>query len=525
MRALALVSSLVVACTGESKPSPGPTAMEVAAQAFAPPSVGPQVIVEVDLAGASATEMEAQVVMPIEHALVGKVAGIDAIAWSGFARVTVTLPAGTEPFAGASLVREALPSSALPAAALAPAVRRGPADHRVLFVIADEIATDPAASDALVERVGPIPGLSSITRCGGQQQRAQVRIDSTQLAALGLGVDALVDAVDRIDAGIFETPTAAAMVARLEAARVGPVGLTEVAHVGIAARRPRCPTLASDGRQPYIVQIRGDDRGLAQVIDALDELTQRDARLRHARWFGPQPEALARVWPSAPLQQHERALAAWLARNDGGPAWLLQEGPEDAWLMGATPQALRSASAPGDGVHVHWGGGPSPLLVRLCGASLDSLQTAATRVVAALAGDATLAAVVARTAVMVPRWQIELDHDALARHGVSVAAVRRVVTLLTGEPIPLAAGLVEVVAEPGAPTSQLALRGTDGALVPLLSLVHVTTDAEPGAIRRIDAVRCTEVELDATDATDRAAIATRLQRDVALPSGVSLTLP
>lgn len=517
VRALWSLASLALACTGESKPTPGPTAMEVAAAALAPPAQGTQVVVEVELPGASPSELEAQVVLPLEHALMASATAIDAIAWSGHARVTVTLPAGTDQSAASALVRDALPTHALPSAALAPVVRRSPPGHGVLFVIADELATDPAAADLVLERIGPIAGVSSVVRCGGRGERARVQLDPAALAAFGVDADAVIDAVDATDIGALQTPPAAAMVAQLAATKIGPVVLGEVARVVVASVPSPCATLATDGRQPYIVQIRGDDGGLAHVGAVLDELVRSDPRLRNLRRFGPGPDTVARVWPSAPLHEHRHALAAWLSRSDGGPAWLLQEGPEDAWVLGDAPAASSRM------LHVHRGA--APLWARVCGAAFDLLPDAANRVAGALAGDATLHDVVARVPTMLPRVRVDIDRDALARRGVSITAVQRVLPLLSGEPLRLALGAAEVALAPGVDPKTITLRGSEGALVPLAVLVAVSAASEPGAIRHIDAMRCIEVELDATDATDRAAIASRLQREVQLPRGVVLTLP
>jgi len=164
--------------------------------ALLPPVTYPVMTVRVDQPGASALELEEQVLRPLEEVL-GTVPGtvsLEGRATAGAVEVRLDLRADADVDAAASRLRERLGQVRLPPAAQPPRVLRfDPAAEPVLRLVlrqapgGPDLATLHAATrDALVPQVEGLSEIAAVRLRGGRESELRVEPDPVRLAAVGL---------------------------------------------------------------------------------------------------------------------------------------------------------------------------------------------------------------------------------------------------------------------------------------------------------------------------------------------------
>src|SRR5512138_369573 len=156
----------------------------------------------------SPVEVERQITAPVEHALSGmsRLEEVRSLSKFGLSQVTVVFRDGSDVYRARQAVTERLQSVELPAGVERP--RLGPMTTGLGEVV-HYLVTGPGRSLADVRTIQDwivkpqlqsVPGVAEINTWGGDERQIHVVIDPAALAAQGLTLDQLVDALERNNA-------------------------------------------------------------------------------------------------------------------------------------------------------------------------------------------------------------------------------------------------------------------------------------------------------------------------------------
>ncbi|HVR98858.1 MAG TPA: efflux RND transporter permease subunit, partial [Thermoanaerobaculia bacterium] len=183
----------------------------------------PLVFVAVPYPGASPSQVEREVVEPLEEAF-GALSGIDEInsrSLDGFAQVTVQFVFAKDPDQAAQDVRDAISSirGDLPPEMEEPILRRfDPADLPIVSLVLTSERMTPAeltllADPGITRDLRAINGVAQVTVAGGVEREISVEVRPADLAASGIDIGQVVQAVQsqnlaapvgRVESGLSE---------------------------------------------------------------------------------------------------------------------------------------------------------------------------------------------------------------------------------------------------------------------------------------------------------------------------------
>jgi HAE1 family hydrophobic/amphiphilic exporter-1 len=174
----------------------------------------PTISVSASLPGASPETMASSVATPLEKQF-STIAGIDAMtstSGQGSTRITLQFALERDIDAAAQDVQSALSQTLrrLPTGILAPSYQKvNPADRPILFYALTSPLLPPSqlneyAESFLAQRVSMVKGVAQVQVYGAQKYAVRIRLDPNALAARGLGIDEVVEAVS---AGNVNLPT------------------------------------------------------------------------------------------------------------------------------------------------------------------------------------------------------------------------------------------------------------------------------------------------------------------------------
>lgn len=183
---------------------------------FAPPFV----LVQIEAPGLSAPQVEAQVTRPVEALLAGteNVATIRSSSSQGLAAIRVIFHRGSDPHRQRQSVLERLAEATglLPDGVGAPQL--SPLSSSMEYLLhfgytsdtLDPIALRDVVQWSIKPQILAVPGVAHVQLFGGQARERRVAVDPLHLAAAGLGLDAVVEAIVAATApagaGYVETP-------------------------------------------------------------------------------------------------------------------------------------------------------------------------------------------------------------------------------------------------------------------------------------------------------------------------------
>ena len=248
---LAVLAALAPACTSHSDEHV--VAAAVAVDVSPPAAAAPRDAATIEIFAAwpdrSASEIEREIVVPIERALtdVVDVKSIHGSAWSGRAAIVLTLEASADVQRSKLAVRERLvaasanlPSDVTPVIGsdLAP-----PASAR-LFVMSTTTGTSielHRVASALRDALYEVPGVGAIELCGGRESQVVIALDPARLTAHGLSVGAIVQTMKANLAEDIGLPSIAGVAistvedlfALVVARGAAPLALCDVASISV----------------------------------------------------------------------------------------------------------------------------------------------------------------------------------------------------------------------------------------------------------------------------------------------------
>lgn len=168
---------------------------------FAPPFV----VVQIEAPGLSALQVEARVTRPVESLLAGteNVERIRSTSSQGLAAIRVIFHRGSDPHRQRQSVIERLSEAAglLPDGVRAPQLSPLSSSMEYLLHFGYTSDTlDPLALRDIVQwsikpQILGVPGVAQVQLFGGQVRERRVEVDPLRLAAAGLGLDAVIDAI------------------------------------------------------------------------------------------------------------------------------------------------------------------------------------------------------------------------------------------------------------------------------------------------------------------------------------------
>jgi len=470
----------------------------------APPPPAATVTITIDRA-ASAVGNEAELLVPVEEAVaqLPRIGHLHGIARDGAATLVVELEPATDPLAAAGAIRDALSAVArlLPADAEAPviSVQDGLSKRVVAWTTNDAAA---------VRRLEGVAGVREVTPCGIGERLVRVRVDPSRLAAFGIDLARLVEALRtaRVDA-----PEAALDLSLHEGVRLGDVAAIE------RGERRRCTAVTTEPRATAVVELAvAPGAELAAIQTALGDgaIVAGDVLHGSIGFSAGSSEERARI--ASELRDRARAVPGirWLgiALDDDDPTGAtvtvgLATGASAPAIAVALDQA--AVARPGLGPLVLDGPGLVTSDVVLRGDDLDRLVAEARGAAATLRARAGIAAVACDPGDATPRVEIAIDRDRAAELGVAPAAIAEALQSLTpgGLRVPRATGAagtgvvveVDVDAAGGSIPRAVAVTGRDGP-VRLDQLVTATTTTAPREIRREDRRRAVVLHVRAAPA-------------------------
>ncbi len=183
---------------------------------FAPP----QVVVQCEAPGLSAEQVEMLVTAPIEASLqgAGNLDSVRSQSIQGLCVVTATFEEGTDPFRARQVLAEQLATVAgeLPAGVEAPKLTpltSATMDLLKVGLVSTHLTPMELRTFAewtVAPRLRAVAGVSSVTLFGGEVRQLQVECDPARLAAAGIAIEQLLEAVRRATgirgAGFVDTP-------------------------------------------------------------------------------------------------------------------------------------------------------------------------------------------------------------------------------------------------------------------------------------------------------------------------------
>jgi len=512
----------------------GPRARDPAGKTVSPPA---EMAVFVEAGGnLGVAAVEKQIAVPLEDAL-ARVPAVDHMRSVSTARgvqVTCTLSPGADPAQAAAAIHAAVAGAArgFPAGVAPPLLYRRPVARRLRFVVASPSwSRDQMASvrdRILVPAFERMSGVTRVATCGAGTAAVLIEIDLDRLRALQLDLGAVRSGLGRAASGGFRTLEDLANAPLASAA--GAPALRDVAQVTRGSSEPTC---SADGAERGLLAIdvgladgAGTDQAATRIAgEAVAVAAQLPADVTLSR-FGEGAAAtleLALETPAGTEPERLREIGARLAKAiaaaPGVASVLVESGdPTGPELIGspgirahvalqqasAARAAITAAALPGAAVHV-MSGPLADARITLLGDDLDLLERAARDVAGAVGKAPGVAAAGAASLGPAPRVQIAADRTALARLGLTPAAVDEAVAAALdgvrvgqlmegGEAIPI--HLRVGGQDRGSPADRLSrmnMRSRAGALVPLSSVAQITLIAEPARILRIDRRRAVEI--------------------------------
>lgn len=179
----------------------------------------PTIVVSASLSGADAETMASTVATPLEKEL-SSVSGIDSISSvssDGSTRITMQFDLSRNIDAAAQDVQSAISQSMgeMPSEMQYPPTFRkvNPADAPILFLAlqGDHVSMtklDDYAENYIAQRISMTPGVAEVDVFGPQQYAVRIHINPTALAARGLGIDQVANAIKNLNtdqpAGILQ---------------------------------------------------------------------------------------------------------------------------------------------------------------------------------------------------------------------------------------------------------------------------------------------------------------------------------
>lgn len=479
-------------------------------------------------------ENERSLAAPIENALTN-VKGLKKLRSESRASGTVVTCAfapGVDGLMAAEAVREALTPALkqIPQDASPPLVVRNAADTPPLWIVGEP---------SLKEHLERLPGVGAVELCGATEDRLRVQIDPARLAATGIELAEVLQAIEPRPFGVsaFQLrldqplPAPDALSQTVVGTKTAPVRLSDVATV-VAER-------VSTGCE---VRGVGEHQVLAQVTlqpgASRPEVTKRiESAIREttggARWLAPGRTlaiAVGIALPAATRQPLVARLAMTLARMKGITSVLATtheqrddvaeylidlDGNAMKAIVGEIQQSI-AKTQPGvrwRGVRSSPFGMPAVLTVAVRDPALGTLEGLEAR---AREIDTKLAAVPAigtslREPPAPPTLEITIDRQRAAALGVAPSDLQQPLRAVTGG---IAIGRVLVrVGEPDLQARPDALLSS-GLLVhrvPLSSLVTVSSKSEPVTILHLDRQRAFELRWETEPQLSKAAVEKALE--------------
>jgi hypothetical protein len=429
-----------------------------------------RMILEVEAPGLSASEVELQVLLPLEADLAARSTRMEAWAWPGSGRLELELDERSAP----EPPRTELPEGVR----LELRVLRQPPQHASLVFTDPDPARARARAEDVSQQLRQTPCVHSAEVLGGQTG-LKVTLDPTRLAAHGLTLSEVLDSLG-------SEPWDKAVIQG--------VPLVDLAQL---ERVTEAPWVRWDGESASLVQVLGQGcEDLTEVLTALDgELLLEGPGVRVT---GPRGPALGELGEAVEPLGAEHQLLIW----DDQRASLRVTGPDPGRLAAALQEA--ADRSPDAEARVH--GGPRTELI-LQG-EREALRLASELLRARL--EQLLGPVDGGRVPLQPAVHVRADLKSAARYGVYTRD-------LTAASVPhrLEQGLVVLDG-----TWEQATVPSPAGPVPLTQLATIELLAEPSELYRADVQPALKLWVRTAD---RAAVQRALD-DLELPEGVSVRL-
>jgi hydrophobic/amphiphilic exporter-1 (mainly G- bacteria), HAE1 family len=261
----------------------------------------PTIVVSGQLPGAAPETMASSVAAPLERQF-STIAGLDSIISSssqGYTSITMQFDLGRDIDGAALDVQSALTTAAkkLPIEmTIPPSFQKiNPADQPVLFITLSSSllplsVVDEYAETMISQRVSTLPGIAQVQVFGAQKFAVRVQVDPQKLAAMGIGIDdiknALGSANSNTPVGSLNGPTqtftllatgalqtAAQYKPIIVAYRNGaPVRLGDVANVIDSVQNDKTASWINGTRNIQLAVFRQPDANTVQVVDSVKAL-------------------------------------------------------------------------------------------------------------------------------------------------------------------------------------------------------------------------------------------------------------
>jgi HAE1 family hydrophobic/amphiphilic exporter-1 len=261
----------------------------------------PTIVVSAQLPGASPETMASSVAAPLERQF-STIAGLNSIISSssqGFTTITMQFDLGRDIDGAALDVQSALTTAAkkLPVEmTIPPSFQKvNPADQPVLFItLASDIlplsVVDEYAETMISQRVSTLPGIAQVQVFGAQKFAVRVQVDPQKLAAMGIGIDDIKNALASANSntpvgslnGPAQTFTLQATGALQQASQYkpiiiayrngAPIRLGDVANVIDSVQNDKTASWINGKRNIQLAVYRQPDANTVQVVDSVRAL-------------------------------------------------------------------------------------------------------------------------------------------------------------------------------------------------------------------------------------------------------------
>ncbi len=266
------------------------------------PSVDfPTIRVNASLPGADPETMAARVAAPLERRL-GEIAGITeitSVSSLGSSRITVQFALSRNIEGAAQDVQAALNAAAADLPADMPSLpsfrKSNPAAAPILILALTSKTIPPsglydAADSVIAQRLSQVEGVAEVTVTGAEQPAIRVRVNPTQLSAMGLSIEAVRTAVTNANAlaplGIIDGDQRAIALETnaqlrtvqdykniiIKTANGTAVHLSDIASVAQATRNARSAAMFNNQPSVLLTVIKSADANVIETVDRIREL-------------------------------------------------------------------------------------------------------------------------------------------------------------------------------------------------------------------------------------------------------------
>lgn len=535
------------------------------------------VTIGVDVPGRASAEVEALVVIPLEHALasVPEAKLIRAVSTAGHAAVTVELTPGADLWRARSIIVAQVDQASLPEDVhpyLGPPA--GGADD--VFVVTSDRASRAELRSMQDDWIRPqllqVEGIVDVAGCGGGIAELEIVLDGPRLQARDLSAadvaTALLETTSSASAGGYVSGSGSAdYIVRggalgmdeLRAIRLGardssvPITLADVADVRRTERPAPCQAVLGDGAATVAAHVQyGGTTARGKVRARLEELRPALPPGAHVdplgraddpgstRWFriatvpSADPAELARVADRVvrTARDADGALRALVLFGDEAGTWDRLAGEIDL-IVDFAPGAAANGSArtmdllhalPGITIRRPRAPRSARLVIELVGSDRTSLSAAASQLRALVAAVAGVEVAVTPGTAALPQRSIAMDRRRMATLGVSSRDVVEAVEMATdGVPVgrfvegSRALPVVLRWAGPRREPDQLArlpLRTPNGAWIVLADVATFQVEEQPVALVRTGGAPSTSVWIE-VDPRDADRVKREIRRRVA----------